>query len=94
MHASTLQLEEQKEMPTAMEFQERVAQNNIWKNEDPSPYYDVFSQDKLGVGGFAKVFRVQRKSDQKQFALKFCTPGNEEDKQLMYNEVALMRMCM
>ena len=46
------------------------------------------------MGGFAKVFRVQRKSDKKQFALKFCTPGNEEDKQLMYNEVALMRMCM
>ena len=45
------------------------------------------------MGGFAKVFRVQRKEDKKQFALKFCTPGNDEDRELMYNEVALMRMC-
>lgn len=34
-----------------------------------------------------------RKTDKKQFALKFCTPGNEEDRELMINEVALMRMC-
>lgn len=93
MRASTLNLEEQKAMPSAQQFQEKVAQNNIWKNIDPSPFYDVFSQEKLGVGGFAKVFRVQRKEDKLQFALKFCTPGNDEDKELMYNEVALMRMC-
>jgi len=43
MRASTLHLEEQKEMPTAQQFDELVAQNNIWKKEDPSPYYDVYS---------------------------------------------------
>lgn len=39
------------------------------------------------------MYRVQRKADKKQFALKFCTPGNDEDRDLMINEVALMRMC-
>ena len=93
MRASNFVAEEQKQMPSTQQFEQLMQQHNIWKNEDPSPYYDVYSQDKLGVGGFAKVFRVQRKTDKKQFALKFCTPGNEEDKQLMINEVALMRMC-
>ena len=51
-------------MPTAEQFQEQVQQHNIWKKIDPSPFYDVYSQDKLGVGGFAKVFRVQRKGRQ------------------------------
>jgi len=45
-------------MPSASEFQENLAQHNIWKSEDPSPFYDVYSQEKLGVGGFAKVFKV------------------------------------
>ena len=34
-------------------------------------YYDITSKYKLGTGGFAKVFKVVRKSDQKVFALKF-----------------------
>ena len=69
-----------------------IQRNNIWKQGDPSPFYDIYSQDKLGIGGFAKVYRVKRKADQKDFALKFCTPS-EEDRQLMLNEVALMRIC-
>lgn len=93
IHASTMILEEQKALPSAAEFRERMSEANIWKNQDPSPFYDVYSQDKLGIGGFAKVFKVRRKSDGAHFALKFCTPGTAEDKQLMYNEVALMKMC-
>ena len=93
MHASTMVLEEKKELPSVEQFNAVVQENNIWKKEDPSPFYDVYSHDKLGAGGFAKVYRVQRKSDKQQFALKFCTPETEEDKQLMYNEVALMKLC-
>ena len=30
-------------MPTTEQFSELVAANNIWKKEDPSPFYDVYS---------------------------------------------------
>ena len=65
-----------------------------FKTEDPSIHYDITSKYKLGSGGFAKVFRVLRKSDNKTFALKFIQNlKDEREKQLMYNEVALMNMC-
>ena len=52
-------------MPSQAQFAADVEANNIWKKMDPSPFYDVYSQDKLGIGGFAKVYRVQRKEDKK-----------------------------
>jgi serine/threonine protein kinase len=57
-------------------------------------HYDITSEYKLGSGGFAKVFKVVRKKDQKVIALKFIQNlKDEREKQLMYNEVALMNMC-
>ncbi len=29
--------------------------------EDPSKYYDII--ERIGIGGFAKVFKVKRKED-------------------------------
>lgn len=31
------------------------------KEDDPSKYYDII--ERIGIGGFAKVFKVKRKSD-------------------------------
>ena len=43
--------------------------------DDPSKFYDIVKR--IGVGGFAKVFEVKRKSDGKAMALKFIEPRND-----------------
>ena len=40
-----------------------LAQYANFKKTDPSAHYDITSKYKLGSGGFAKVFKVQRKTD-------------------------------
>ena len=58
---------------------------------DPSKVYDIV--DKLGQGGFAKVFKVRRRSDGFLCALKFIEPKNEQEKELIINEIGVMRKC-
>ena len=58
---------------------------------DPSKFYDIIG--KLGQGGFAKVFKVKRKSDGFICALKFVEPKNEAERKIIINEVGVMRMC-
>ena len=57
---------------------------------DPSNKYDITSKHKLGIGGFAKVFRVVRRSDGMQCALKFIETKTDKERVMMRNEVALM----
>ena len=59
------------EMPSTQSFQIDLSRHAVFKTDDPSVNYDITSKYKLGSGGFAKVFKVQRKSDQKVIALKF-----------------------
>lgn len=81
-------------MPTDNTFQEELDKHAVFKTEDPSQYYQINSQHKLGQGGYGKVFRVTRKSDGKKMALKFIQNlKDEKDRQLMFNEVGLMNMC-
>jgi serine/threonine protein kinase len=47
----------------------------------------------LGQGGFAKVFKVKRKKDGFICALKFVEPKNDAERQIIMNEVGVMRMC-
>lgn len=58
---------------------------------DPSKFYDIIG--KLGQGGFAKVFKVKRKKDGFVCALKFVEPKNDTERQIIVNEVGVMRMC-
>ena len=44
------------------------------KTTDPSLYFKIKHDDKLGEGGFAKVFKTTRRTDNKPCALKFCEP--------------------
>lgn len=61
------------------------------KREDPSQYYDII--EKIGVGGFAKVFKVKRKSDGAICALKFVEPKTDAERESVTNEVGIMLMC-
>lgn len=79
------------QLPTEAEFQE--IKNEICRvnTNDPSTCYDI--KGKLGQGGFAKVFKVERKSDGAHFALKYIEPKNEKERNIVLNEVVLMQMC-
>ena len=61
------------------------------KKDDPSKHYDII--ERIGVGGFAKVFKVKRKSDDKICALKFIEPKNNAEREIIFNEVGIMLMC-
>ena len=78
-HMSIMPSDEINEAPTASEFEKLMKQYSSFKKEDPSPYYDIVGTGKLGVGGFAKVYKAKRKSDGKICALKLCEPKQEED---------------
>lgn len=45
------------------------------KRDDPSKFYDII--ERIGVGGFAKVFKVKRKTDGVICALKFVEPKSD-----------------
>jgi len=61
------------------------------KKEDPSKYYDII--ERIGVGGFAKVFKVLRKTDKVTCALKFVEPKTPQERESVVNEVGIMLMC-
>ena len=59
----------------------KTAENMIkfeLKKEDPSKYYDII--ERIGIGGFAKVFKVKRKSDGVICALKFVEPKTQAER--------------
>ena len=47
---------------------------------------------KLGVGGFARVFRCERTTDGKSFALKMMEPRNDIEKDQYCHEMGIMKM--
>lgn len=61
------------------------------KKEDPSKSYDII--ERIGIGGFAKVFKVLRKVDQVTCALKFVEPKSQAERDSVVNEVGIMLMC-
>jgi serine/threonine protein kinase len=61
------------EGPPDENFAKKMVQFDL-KKEDPSKYYDII--ERIGVGGFAKVFKVKRKIDNVICALKFVEPKN------------------
>lgn len=78
-------------MPRESQFLGKLEENAQIQTTDPSKYYDIIG--KLGQGGFAKVFKVKRKKDGFICALKFMEPKNESERQIIVNEVAVMRSC-
>ena len=78
-------------MPTQTEFGMQLDEHTQVLTDDPSKYYDIIG--KLGQGGFAKVFKVKRKSDGYICALKFVEPKNDEERTIIMNDLGVMRMC-
>lgn len=60
---------------------------------DPSKVYEIKHENKIGEGGFAKVFKVRRRADNLECALKFCEPQSESDRNMVINEIGLMNQC-
>ncbi len=47
-------------LPSDEEYQQMLIDHATFKTTDPSNEYDITSRHKLGIGGFAKVFKVVR----------------------------------
>ena len=60
------------------------------KKDNPSTYYKVIG--KVGVGGFARVFKCERISDGKMFALKFTEPKSTAERNAIINEIGIMQL--
>ena len=65
-------------MPRQSQFLTSLDEHAQVLTTDPSKHYDILG--KLGQGGFAKVFKVKRKSDGFICALKFVEPKNETER--------------
>lgn len=77
-------------LPSAADYQQLLAQHAHFSTNDPSDRYDITSKHKIGIGGFAKVFKVTRRFDGLQCALKFIETKTDKEREMMRNEVALM----
>ena len=77
-------------MPKESTWKEQIANMEIFKEVDPSQFYEPLH--KVGSGGFAQVFKVKRNCDGKFFALKLMEPKDEKQRIMMKNEVAIMKM--
>ena len=60
------------------------------KMENPSKYYKVVGKE--GVGGFARVFRVEKLKDGKLYALKFIEPKSANERNSILNEIGIMQL--
>ena len=82
---------EQQKMLTEDEFQDRLNSLAVFLQDDPSKHYEIVK--KIGYGGFARVFLVKRKDNNEQRALKFIEPKNSKERQIIRNELGVMKMC-
>lgn len=63
----------------------------VFKDENPVKKYKLI--EKIGEGGFAKVYKCKRIEDGQIFALKLIDPNNSQEKQNIKNEVGIMSVC-
>lgn len=78
------------QLPTDVDFNTMLHEYSQLSPDDPSKYYDIIG--KLGEGGFAKVFKVKRKVDGMICALKFVEPKSDSERNIILNEIGIMRM--
>jgi serine/threonine protein kinase len=62
---------------------------NVFRDEDPSQFFEVI--EPIGKGASAKIFKVRRIADQKVCVLKYMKPYDEFEKQLIIDEVGILK---
>ena len=77
--------------PDHSEVEVAINKAEVFKRDEASKYY-IFV-NRIGQGGFARVFHVRRKTDNKDFALKLIEPKDADEYKNIRNEVAIMQMC-
>ncbi len=57
------------DMPTRAQFEETNSFEKVFRQEDPSKFYEAVEM--IGKGANSKIFKVKRLADNKMCALKF-----------------------
>jgi len=66
------------ELPRETVYEELASMERVFKNEDPSLYYEMI--EPIGNGASSKIFRVRRLLDDKLYAIKFMGAEDEFEK--------------
>jgi serine/threonine protein kinase len=84
-------LQDKAAMMTDQEVAEMIEKNVQFKTNDPRMDYEIIRQ--IGVGGFSSVYEVRNKVDGQNYALKYISPKNDNERKIIRNEIALMDEC-
>jgi serine/threonine protein kinase len=76
-------------MPNIDQYDEKKTLENVFRQEDPSSFYEVL--EPIGKGGSSKIFKVRRLADQKICCLKYMKPNDDFEKELIIDEVAILK---
>ena len=77
--------------PDSSEVEKLIKKAKVFKRDNASKYY--YFVNRIGQGGFARVFHVRRQKDNKDFALKLIEPKDVDEYNNIRNEVAIMQVC-
>lgn len=83
--------EEPLPLPDNLDYTALLENSKLFKQDNPALYYDIIKQ--IGSGGYGKIYLVQRKDDQKLYALKFIQQTQRNKIESIKNEIALMSIC-